>query len=78
MLDRVPYWILVSALFVLGPLILASYFGATPILIALSLVGGALVGFIASCFILRDYQLSLSATWADVRKAMVRKRQTET
>jgi hypothetical protein len=59
-------------------LILASYFGATPIQIALSLVGGALVGFIASYFILRDYKLSLGATWAEVRKAMVRKRLTET
>ena len=78
MLDRVPYWMLISALFTPGPLIMASFFGGTPLQIALSPVGGAFIGFIASYFILRDYKLSLSATWADVRKAMLRKGRTET
>ena len=77
MLDRVPYWMLISALFTPGPLILASAFGATSIQIALSPVGGMLVGFIAAYFILRDYKLSLSATWADVKEAGLRKGRTE-
>lgn len=67
MLDRVPYWLLISALFTPGPILMASFLGGTPIVIALSPLGGALVGLIAAYFILRDHKLTLSATWADVR-----------
>ena len=73
MLERVPYWVLISALFIPGPVIMASFLGATPLQIALSPLAGALVGFVAAYFILRDYKLPISATWADARASILRK-----
>jgi hypothetical protein len=67
MLDRVPYWLLLAALFVPGPVLIASFLGAPPVVIAMAPLGGALAGLVAAYAILRESKLTLSATWADVR-----------
>ena len=59
MLDRVPYWLLMSLLFVPGPLIIAMFTGAGGLVMVLAPIGGAIIGLGVARALLREHKASV-------------------